>query len=196
LIRVELVGVRVEQATNQPIVLLREPNSAGRHLPIFIGQPEATSIVYALQGIETPRPMTHDLVTNTWREMGIRLHQVNVTDLKDGTFYAELELVQHGEVYRDSSRPSDAIALSVRAHVPILVHPSVMDEAGIIPEQDMPEGNEPPEKSEPAPLSQEGVERLSVFEDFLGKLDLDKLDDKDKPEDEEPPDKPKKPKKK
>lgn len=138
MIRVELVGVRVEQATNQPIVLLREPNSAGRHLPIFIGQPEATSIVYALQGIETPRPMTHDLVTNTWREMGIRLHQVNVTDLKDGTFYAELELVQHGEVYRVSSRPSDAIALAVRQTepVPIFADEAVLEEAGVVLEPD------------------------------------------------------------
>jgi hypothetical protein len=71
-----------------------------------------------------------------------------------------------------------------------------MDSAGIVPEQDMPEDGGQPEKSEPAPLTKEGAERLTVFEDFLGKLDLDKLDDKDKPEDDEPPEKPKKPKKK
>jgi len=107
-----------------------------------------------------------------------------------------------GKEIRVDSRSSDAIALSVRAHVPILVHPSVMDSAGIVPEQDIPEGSVSPEKSEPAPLSKEGTERLSVFEDFLGKLDLDKLDDKDKPDEEDKPqkddpsDKPKKPKKK
>lgn len=134
MIRVELVGVRVEQATNQPIVLLRELDTGGRHLPIFIGQPEATAIVYALQGIETQRPMTHDLVTTVWKELGIRLNQVNVTELRDGTFYAELELVQHGEVYRISSRPSDAIALAVRQHepVPIFADEAVLEEVGVV----------------------------------------------------------------
>lgn len=138
MIRVELVGVRVEQATNQPIVLLREIDTGGRHLPIFIGQPEATAIVYALQGIETPRPMTHDLVSNTWKELGIRLHQINVTELREGTFYAELELVQHGEVYRVSSRPSDAIALAVRQGdpIPIFADESVLEEAGVVLEPD------------------------------------------------------------
>lgn len=134
MIRVELVGVRVEQATNQPIVLLREEAPGRRHLPIFIGQPEATAIVYALQGIDTPRPMTHDLITNTMAELGVRLHQVNVTELRDGTFFAELELVQHGEVYRISSRPSDAIALAVRQgeQVPIFADESVLEEAGVV----------------------------------------------------------------
>jgi len=137
-IRVELVGVRVEQATNQPIVLLRELETGGRHLPIFIGQPEATAIVYALQGIETQRPMTHDLVTTVWKELEIRLNQVNVTELRDGTFYAELELVQHGEVYRISSRPSDAIALAVRQQepVPIFADEAVLEEVGVVLEPD------------------------------------------------------------
>ena len=95
------------------------------------------------------------------------------------------------------SRPSDAIALSVRAHVPILVHHTVMEEAGIIPEQDMPEDAETPEQAEPAPLSEEGTERLSVFEDFLEKLEFDKPDDKpDEDDDPTGSDKPKKPKNK
>lgn len=133
-IRVELVGVRVEQATNQPIVLLRESAPGRRHLPIFIGQPEATAIVYALQGIETPRPMTHDLVTSTWEELGVQLAQVTVTELRDGTFYAELELHQDGDVHRISSRPSDAIALAVRqsAPVPIFADEDVLEEAGVM----------------------------------------------------------------
>lgn len=138
MIRVELVGVRVEQATNQPIVLLRETSPGRRHLPIFIGQPEATAIVYALQGIETPRPMTHDLMTNTWEEMGIRLEQVTVTELRDGTFYAELELTQNGDTFRISSRPSDAIALAVRQNdpVPLFADESVLEEAGVVLEPD------------------------------------------------------------
>lgn len=138
MIRVELVGVRVEQATNQPIVLLREQAPGRRHLPIFIGQPEATAIVYALQGIETPRPMTHDLVTNTWDELGIRLNHVSVTELRDGTFYAEIELVQNGDTFRISSRPSDALALAVRQQdpVPLYADESVLDEAGVLLEPD------------------------------------------------------------
>lgn len=134
MIRLELAGVRVEQATNQPIVLLREQPPGRRHLPIFIGQPEATAIVYALQGIETPRPMTHDLMTTTLEHLGVRLRQVNITELRDGTFYAEVELVQHGDLYRISSRPSDAIALAVRQAepVPIYADESVLDEAGVV----------------------------------------------------------------
>lgn len=138
MIRVELVGVRVEQATNQPIVLLREEEPGRRHLPIFIGQPEATAIVYALQGIDTPRPMTHDLMTDTFQELGVILQQVTVTELRDGTFYAELELAQRGEVYHISSRPSDAIALAVRqpGDVPIYADEAVLDEAGVVLEPD------------------------------------------------------------
>jgi len=100
-----------------------------------------------------------------------------------------------GSEVRVDSRSSDAIALAVRAHVPILVHPSVMEQASISPEQDMPEQTAEPEKSEPAPLTKEGVERLSVFENFLDKLDFDKPGNADDSE-EDKPDKPKKPKKK
>jgi bifunctional DNase/RNase len=98
-----------------------------------------------------------------------------------------------GKEVNVDSRPSDAIALSVRAHVPILVHNSVMDEAGIVPEQDVSDESEAIEQGEPAPLSEESTERLSVFEDFLEKLEFDKSDDEDKPDDAEgPSDKPKK----
>lgn len=138
MIQVELVGVRVEQVSNQPIVLLREAGTGGRHLPIFIGQPEATAIVYALQGIQTQRPMTHDLMTKTWQELGVRLHQVHLTELRDSTFFAELELVQHGQVYRVSARPSDAIALAVRQDEPVMLFAdeTVLEEAGVLLEAD------------------------------------------------------------
>lgn len=134
MIRMEFVGVRVEQSTNQPIVLLRETGDGRRHLPIFIGQPEATAIVYALQGMETPRPMTHDLFTGTLAELSVKLHQVNLTELRDGTYYAELELVQHGDVYRVSARPSDAIALAVRQDEPVSIFAdeAVLEEAGVV----------------------------------------------------------------
>jgi bifunctional DNase/RNase len=132
-IRVSLVGVRVEVPSNQPIVLLREEEGQ-RYLPIFIGPPEATAIVYALQGMETPRPMTHDLFTSVLDELDVRLASVVITDLQEGTFYAELELVRPDGTLRISSRPSDAIALAVRAEdqVPIFVEEAVLDEAGVL----------------------------------------------------------------
>jgi bifunctional DNase/RNase len=136
-IRLSLVGVRVEVPTNQPIVLLREDDGQ-RYLPIFIGPPEATAIVYALQGMETPRPMTHDLFKNVLDDMSIRLQQVVITELHDGTFYAEIELSGNGNAYRISSRPSDAIALAVRYQeaVPIFADEAVLDEAGVLFEND------------------------------------------------------------
>ncbi len=140
MIPMSLVGVRVEVPSNQPIVLLRE-NEGQRYLPIFIGPPEATAIVYALQGMETPRPMTHDLFKTTLDQLGAQLVQVVITELHDGTFFAEIELAQTadgGTTYRISSRPSDAIALAVRAEdpVPIFADEAVLEEAGVLFEQD------------------------------------------------------------
>jgi bifunctional DNase/RNase len=136
-IRLSLVGVRVEVPTNQPIVLLRE-DEGQRYLPIFIGPPEATAIVYALQGMETPRPMTHDLFKTVLDDMSIQLQQVVITELHDGTFYAEIELAGNGNAYRISSRPSDAIALAVRYEdtVPIFADEAVLEEAGVLFEND------------------------------------------------------------
>lgn len=133
MIRLSLVGVRVEVPTNQPIVLLREQEGA-RYLPIFIGTPEATAIVYALQGLDTPRPMTHDLFKTVLDDLSIRLERVDITELHDGTFYAMIELDRAGERTRISSRPSDAIALAVRydGDVPIFADEAVLDEAGVV----------------------------------------------------------------
>jgi hypothetical protein len=136
-IRLSLIGVRVEVPTNQPIVLLREESGA-RFLPIFIGSPEATAIVYALQGLETPRPMTHDLFKTVLDGLDVSLERVDITELSNGTFYAEIELTRDGTSSRISSRPSDAIALAVRygAEVPIFAAEEVLDEAGVLFEQE------------------------------------------------------------
>jgi len=132
-----LVGVRVEVPSNQPIVLLRE-HDGQRYLPIYIGPPEATAIVYALQGMETPRPMTHDLFKTVLDDLGAKLVQVVITELHDGTFYAEIELSRRDGPCRLSSRPSDAIALAVRSEepVPIYAKEEVLEEAGVLFEQD------------------------------------------------------------
>jgi hypothetical protein len=127
----QLVGVRVELPTNQPIVLLREKEGE-RFLPIFIGPVEATAIAFALQGIVTPRPMTHDLLKNVLEEIGIGVERVVISELRDTTFYANLEMGRDGQKYTVSSRPSDAIALAVRAGVPLFAEPDVLNEAGIV----------------------------------------------------------------
>ncbi|HEX2029662.1 MAG TPA: bifunctional nuclease family protein, partial [Nitriliruptorales bacterium] len=107
MIEVELVGVRVELPANQPIVLLKE-KTGPRYLPIWIGAVEATAIAFALQGVETPRPLTHDLFVDVLEDLGVRLESVHVTELREGTFYAELHFVQNGRNHTVSSRPSDA----------------------------------------------------------------------------------------
>ncbi|NWG06524.1 MAG: bifunctional nuclease family protein [Chloroflexi bacterium] len=195
MIEVQIDSVRVHLMTPQRLVVLKQLNS-DRYLPIWVGPYEAEAITVALQEVEMSRPLTHDLLKNVFGAFNARILRIEIVKLQNDIFYGNIVADLNGKEIHVDSRPSDAIALSVRAHVPILVHPSVMNEAGIVPEQDIPEGaQEEPEKSEPAPLSKEGAERLSVFEDFLGKLDLDKLDSKDNPDDD-PSDQPKKPKKK
>ena len=132
MIRVSLVGVRVEVPSNQPIVLLRE-EEGNRYLPIFIGPPEATAIVYVLQGMETPRPMTHDLTMTLLRELGANISQVVISDVQDGTFFADVTFLVGEREFTLSTRPSDAIALAVRSPepVPLFVADAVFAEAGV-----------------------------------------------------------------
>lgn len=195
MIEVQIDSVRVHLMTPSRLVVLKQVDEE-RFLPIWVGPYEAEAITVALQEVEMVRPLTHDLLKNVFTSFNARITRVEISKLENDIYYGTIVAEVDGREVHVDSRSSDAIALSVRAHVPILVHPSVMDAAGIIPEADMPEGGEAPEKSEPVPLSKEGAERLSVFEDFLGKLNMDKLDDQDKPDEESPPDKPKKPKKK
>lgn len=131
MISMKIIGVRVELPANQPIVLLREEEGE-RFLPIWIGGFEATAIAYALQGVETPRPMTHDLFKNVLDELTVEIEQVLINDLIEGTFYAVITMYRNGSKHDVSARPSDAIALAVRMGTPIFAAESVMDEAGII----------------------------------------------------------------
>jgi hypothetical protein len=198
MIEVQIDSVRVHLMTPQRLVVLKQIASE-RYLPIWVGPYEAEAITVALQEVEMIRPLTHDLLKNVFGAFNARIKRIEIVKLQNEIFYGNIVAEVDGREVNVDSRPSDAIALSVRAHVPILVHYSVMDEAGIIPEQDIPEEEEMPQKAEPAPLSDEGTERLSVFEDFLEKLEFDKPDDKDKSDDDDDSsgsDKPKKPKKK
>jgi len=126
----ELVGVRIELPTNTPILLLREQEGS-RYLPIWIGTPEATAIALALEGVEPQRPMTHDLLKLIVEGLGASVHQIRVTELREGTFFADLVLgTDNGEIVV-SSRPSDAIALAARTGSPITAERALLDEAGV-----------------------------------------------------------------
>src|SRR5436189_4999453 len=118
MIELNLVGVRVELPSNQPIVLLREKEGE-RYLPIWIGAMEATAIAFALQGIVTQRPMTHDLMKNILEETGLSMQRVVITELKEATFFATIDFGRSGEALSDSHRPSHAIPLAVRGTVPL-----------------------------------------------------------------------------
>jgi bifunctional DNase/RNase len=124
----DVVGVRVEMPSNQPIVLLREVDGE-RYLPIWIGAVEATAIAFAQQGVTPARPMTHDLFKDVLEAVGAQLEQVRITEIRDSTYYAEL--VFTGGI-RVSSRPSDSIALALRTGTPIFAADPLLDEVGII----------------------------------------------------------------
>jgi uncharacterized protein len=131
MIEMELAGVRVELPTNQPIVLLKEKEGE-RYLPIWIGAAEAAAIALALQGVVTPRPMTHDLLKNILEDLGVTVNRIVVTELREGTFFAQLDIHRNGDSLEISSRPSDAIALAVRMTVPIYASEDVLSEASIL----------------------------------------------------------------
>lgn len=130
MIPLELVGVRVEVPANTPMLLLREQDGRHRLLPIYIGSPEAAAIHYALEGIEPPRPLTHDLFVTVIGELGATLERVVVTSVHDHTYYAELHLTLTSGPKVISSRPSDAIALAVRVGCPIFGEEALIDEVG------------------------------------------------------------------
>jgi len=131
MIEMELTGVRVQLPTNQPIVLLRE-RGGERYLPIWIGAAEAAAIALSLQGVVTPRPMTHDLLKNILDDLTVEVQRIVVTELRDSTFYATIALQRGPDGFEVSSRPSDAIALAVRMSVPIFAEEGVLEEASIL----------------------------------------------------------------
>jgi uncharacterized protein len=127
-----VVGVRVELPANQPILLLREAEG-DRYLPIWIGSGEATAIALEQQGVQPIRPMTHDLLRDVISALGGELKQVRITELQEGTFFAELVF---GGNIRVSARPSDSVALALRVGVPIHAEESVLSEAGLVIPED------------------------------------------------------------
>lgn len=154
----DLVGVRVEIPANTPMVLLQERDGEQRLLPIMIGGAEASAIHYALEGVEPPRPLTHDLFVNVLQTLGVTLERVEVTEIRDHTFYAELHLTTPSGQKVVSSRPSDAIALAVRFGAPLFASDELLDEVGQVP------APEPEEEQE---------EIIDEFKDFLKTVNPD-----------------------
>ena len=183
MIEVVIDSVRVSLMSPQRVVVLRQTDIE-RFVPIWVGPYEAEAITVALQEIEMIRPLTHDLLKNLFGTFNAKVKRVEIVALREEIFFGNIVAEANGEEVNIDSRPSDAIALAVRAHVPIFVHQSVLDEAGITPETDM--QTEGPGSSEISgtPMSEDASDRLSIFEDFIDQLDLGKLDDKDKPGDD------------
>lgn len=157
----DVVGVRVEMPSNQPIVLLREVGG-NRYLPIWIGAVEATAIAFAQQGVVPPRPLTHDLFKDVLEAMGTSLEQVRITEVRDGTYYAALVFSGGVEV---SSRPSDSIALALRTGSPIYAEDMLLDEAGVLMAENEAESDEVSEDE--VAKFREFLEQVSP-EDFHG----------------------------
>lgn len=129
MVEVVLRAVRVDVGSSTPLLLLEEVGG-DRVLPIFIGAPEATAIAYALQHIETPRPMSHDLLGNVITALGARLFAAEITHLVDNTFFANLRLLMGDKEVLVSARPSDAVALALRVGAPLLVSDELMNDEG------------------------------------------------------------------
>lgn len=159
MIELEVYSVLYSLLSRHRIVLLKE-RYGERYLPIWIGQHESEAIAMQLQGATVPRPMTHDLLNTTIAELGGKLQYIVVTDLINGTFYANLAIEQDDKLLLVDSRPSDAIALAVRAEVPIYAESRVLDKAGILPSPDI-------------RTSEESEDDLDVFRDFIENLDFD-----------------------
>jgi bifunctional DNase/RNase len=203
MVEVTIDSVRVSLMSPQRLVVLRDTTS-DRYLPIWVGPYEAEAITVALQEIEMIRPLTHDLLKNLFTTFGAQIKRVEIVALREDIFYGNIVAEADGQTINVDSRPSDAIALAVRAHVPILVDPNVMTTAGITPEQDL-RSRMPPQSAAltdsssasaapsgaPAPTkpitNPEDVGRLSIFEDFLSSLNNDKPPVE--PEDPDNPDK-------
>ncbi len=168
MVEVSIDSVRISLMSQHRIVVLKDTESP-RFLPIWIGPFEADAITIELQGVEVARPLTHDLLKAVIDKLGAEVERVAITDLRNDTFYAQITLRVNGRRMEVDSRPSDAIALAVRTHVPVYVDEAVMDQAAIAPESDM-EGGEAPE------TRREPTEAPDAFKEFLEGLDLGGLD--------------------
>ncbi len=176
MIEMAIDSIRVSLMNYQRVVILKE-KVAERYLPIWIGPAEADAIAVKLQGVNVPRPLTHDLLVSVIESLGASVNSIVVSDLKNDTFYAKIMLNVDGNVVEIDSRPSDALALAVRSEVPIFADELVMDKAGIYLDQET--GKPAAETAdgtttiEGKKISDEELKKLSAFKDFINTLDLE-----------------------
>jgi bifunctional DNase/RNase len=161
----------------QRVVLLKEKD-AERYLPIWIGPAEADAIAVKLQDLSVPRPLTHDLLRTVIDTLGGSLNHILVSDLQNDTFYAKITIQTNGESKEIDCRPSDAVALAVRAKVPIYAEESVMDKAGILLDKETGkpitgEETQASQEEKPPEVKEEEIRRMSAFTDFIDSLDLE-----------------------
>lgn len=171
MVELSIESIRVSLMNYQRVVILREKDSE-RFLCIWIGPAEADAIAVQLQEVSVPRPLTHDLLRSVIDNLGAQVNHVLVNDLANDTFYARIVLDVNGSSMEIDSRPSDAIALAVRAKVPIFADEGVLERAGVLLDKD----GEPAVRGERAKVDPEELERMSAFKDFIESLDLDDFD--------------------
>ncbi len=164
MIKVTIDSVRASLLSQHRVVVLKE-EGLERYLAIWIGPYEADAITIKLQSVEVARPLTHDLLEQSVRKLGARVSHVVVNDLHDDTFYARIVVDQDGQRIELDSRPSDAIALAVRVQSPIFVSESVMERAGVVPDEEI----------DLDALTPEEEEKLAPYKDFIEGLDLGDL---------------------
>jgi uncharacterized protein len=178
MIEVQIDSIRVSLMSQHRVVVLKDVNDE-RYLPIWIGPCEAESITVRLQDSPAPRPLTHDLLRNVIQEMGGTIRHILISDLRNEVYYARIVVAVGGEELDIDSRPSDAIALAVRAEVPIYVAEAVMDKGGTEPEADLEDEIVDELDEEEAVDEKVDNRKLSAFADFVDTLNFDELDDKD-----------------
>ncbi len=179
MIEMTVDSIRVSLMNYQRVVILKE-KAAERYLPIWIGPSEADAIAVKLQGVSVPRPLTHDLLISVIDALGATINSIVVSDLKNDTFYAKVLLSVDGEQMEVDSRPSDALALAVRADVSIFAEEAVLDKAGILLDRETgkpvgsPDGL--PAKDADTKVSDDEMKKMSAFYDFINNLDLEDFD--------------------
>ncbi|MDD5095562.1 MAG: bifunctional nuclease family protein [Dehalococcoidia bacterium] len=173
MIEMSIDSIRVSMMNYQRVVILKE-KSSDRYLPIWIGPAEADAIAIKLQGVNPPRPLTHDLVDSIIRNLGASVSSIVVSDLHNDTFYAKLILDVNGKRLELDSRPSDAMAIAIRAQAPIYAAETVLDRAGIIVDS---ETGKPSTQSKDTKsgTTEEELKSLSAFRDFVDSLNLEDL---------------------
>jgi bifunctional DNase/RNase len=173
MIEMSIDSIRVSMMNYQRVVILREKDSE-RYLPIWIGPAEADAITIKLQGIISPRPLTHDLMESIISKLGARVKSVIVSDLQNDTFYARLILDVKGDALELDSRPSDAMAIAIRADAPIYVEESVLERVGILIDSETGKAIPQP-KGEKGEVTEEELKRISAFRDLIDSLNLEDL---------------------